>query len=129
MAIRTNPKGEFKNGNEPHNTLYDGAVRKRSNNYYYIRIASGKWKAWHRHLYEQFFGAIPKNKVVSFADGNSLNCTITNLVLTSNLELIKNNSNPIKSGKSIKQLYDRERLRKKYNIGPLSGHYKRLKSA
>lgn len=126
LNVRTNAGNEFKKGNEPHNTLYDGAVRLRSNKYYYIRLAKGVWKLYQRYVWEQHNGPVPAGMLVTFVDGNSLNCNISNLAIIPTSQIIKKNANRTKAGKALKELYRRERLRKKYGLSPLSGHYNRL---
>ena len=74
----------FKKGQQPMNTLYDGAIRFRSTcshgrGSYWIRIAKGKWQSYHRWLWEQIYGPIPPGHIIYFKDGNHLNVTISNL--------------------------------------------------
>ncbi len=126
LSVRTNPASEFKQGNEPHNTLYDGAIRLRSNRYYYIRLAKGVWKLYSRHVWEKQNGPIPAGMYITFMDGNPLNCHISNLQLSSQIQMMVNNQNRKKSATTLKTLYKRERLRKKYGLTPLSGHGPRL---
>lgn len=38
------------------------------------------WKYKHRLVWEKYFGAIPKDKVIVFLDKNRLNCNIENLL-------------------------------------------------
>jgi len=74
----------FKKGQDPPNTYdRDGIIVLRKNSakgdYNYIRIAKGKWMPYHRYLWMQENGPIPKNSVIRFKDGNSLNCIYSNL--------------------------------------------------
>lgn len=77
--------GQFVKGNLPGNTMYDGAIvfrkrKKRINqDYYFIRVAQGKWKMYHVYLWEQAHGPLPKGCIVRFKDKNHLNCTLENL--------------------------------------------------
>ncbi|MFW5758393.1 MAG: HNH endonuclease [Bacteroidota bacterium] len=86
---------QFKSGNEPHNTKYDGAlsVRKEKSGtpYIYIRVAKGKWELLHRKIWEKHHGPIPKGYNVIFKDGNQANVDIENLELVSNQELMQRN--------------------------------------
>ena len=45
-----------------------------------------------RYIWEQHNGPIPKGSVVSFKDGNKLNCDIDNLFLTTQEEIMLRNS-------------------------------------
>lgn len=75
----------FKKGQLPHNTLHDGAIRvrieKTGRPYKWIRLSAGHWDLLHRVVYKQHFGKIPARALVTFKDGNSLNCQINNLQL------------------------------------------------
>lgn len=86
----------FKKGNEPHNTKHDGAITIRTDNngkdYKHIRVAKAKWMPLHRYLWQQENGQIPKGHNIAFKDGNTLNCTLDNLELISNYELMQRNS-------------------------------------
>lgn len=76
---------QFKPGLLPHNTLADGVITVRKDNgghlWKWIRIGLARWKPLHRHLWEEAFGPIPDGMIVSFIDGNRLNCVIENLQL------------------------------------------------
>lgn len=77
---------QYKKGNLPENSLYNGAVNLRKDStsgyhYYYVRISKAKWIPFHRHLWEQVYGKIPEGCNIQFKDGNSLNVTLENLYL------------------------------------------------
>lgn len=88
----------FKKGNLPGNTLYDGAIRIRADHanrggkdYQWIRIGQGKWQQLHRYLWEQKYGPIPPKRILSFKDGNTLNCNLSNLqLLTHRQHMLRN---------------------------------------
>lgn len=87
----------FKKGGVPHNTKTDLYVSARYHKkdkrwYLYIREKLGKWELLHRHLYKKFVGEIPKNYVVAFKDGDSLNCITSNLELITRQENMQRNS-------------------------------------
>jgi len=93
--------GQFVRGSLPRNTMYDGAIvlRKRTNrinlDYYFIRIAQGKWKRHHVYLWEQANGPLPKGCIVRFKDKDHLNCTLENLEMIDrrkNMDLNRNYS-------------------------------------
>lgn len=85
----------FKKGHEPHNTKYDGCLSIRKSRdvpYIYIRIKKGKWKLFHRFLWEKENGKIPKCQNVVFKDSNQSNVVLSNLEIISDEELLKRNS-------------------------------------
>ena len=87
----------FQKGNKPANTKYDGYISlrkdKRTNKTYkVIRVAQGKFVHYHRYIWEKAFGPIPKGINITFRDGNPLNCTLENLEIKSNAELMLDNS-------------------------------------
>lgn len=68
----------------PHNTQPVGTVAlvkdKSGRNYYKIKIAMPKtWKYLHVKVWEDHHGPVPKGSMISFFDGNPLNCDIDNL--------------------------------------------------
>lgn len=75
----------FKPGHLPHNTKKDGAISvrvdKRGVPYKHIRTEPGKWVPYQRYRWELFRGPIPKRMIVTFKDGNTLNCKLSNLEL------------------------------------------------
>lgn len=92
------PRYRYKKGNKPKNTLHDGAITLRhphknrgSKPYYFIRISEGKWEHLHRELWKHKYGAIPKDKIVAFKDGNTMNCAIENLELITRKENLRRN--------------------------------------
>lgn len=80
----------FKKGHEPAGTLHDGAITKRKDNRgvynYHIRISKGKWVYLSRYIWEQEFGPIPKGMIITYKDGNPMNCVVDNLEMISRLE-------------------------------------------
>lgn len=85
---RTN-SGVFKKGHEPTNRVPVGTVVTRSE-YKWIKVKEGKipdgWQPYHRYLWEQAYGPVPEGMVVTFKDGNTMNCCIENLMLISKSE-------------------------------------------
>lgn len=79
---------QFKKGNLPFNTANgDGEIRDRIDKsgraYKHIRVSLGKWVLYHRYVWEQVNGPIPKDHIIRFKDGNTMNCEIENLDLVS----------------------------------------------
>lgn len=84
----------FKRGNLPHNTATegDGAIRKRQD-YWYIRLALGKWRQLHTWTWEQANRPIdPKTEMIRFRDGNRDNCSLENLYLITRSENMRLNT-------------------------------------
>ncbi len=89
----------FKKGHLPVNTLQDGAIRLRHSHkkrgvpsYYWIRISQANWRPLHVHLWEQANGPVPKGMNIVFKDRNTLNCTLENLEMISDVENMRRNS-------------------------------------
>jgi hypothetical protein len=74
----------FQKGHLPNNKQPNGTISRRKH-YMAIKVA-GKFVEYHRYLWEQAHGAIPKDRIVVFIDGNRDNCTLSNLELISRAE-------------------------------------------
>lgn len=90
-AINKSSKTWFKKGNLPHNTKSkNGIISVRKDNrgvpYKHIRMQVGKWIHYHRYKWEKVNGKIPTGMMVTFKDGDTLNCDINNLELISKAE-------------------------------------------
>ena len=87
---------QFKKGQQPVNTLKDGAITIRTDKsgrkYQWIRISVNYWRELHRVVYEKHHGKVPRGFNVVFKDGNSLNCTPSNLVAVDNRTLMEHNT-------------------------------------
>jgi len=107
-------KTSFRPGQEPHNTKQDGAIstRKDSNGnaYQFIRLSKGKWVLYHRHIWEQANGPIPSGNIVTFIDGNSMNCELANLRMITKAENAKRNHNKEKAKNTMKNHWKRVML-------------------
>ncbi|WP_115867169.1 HNH endonuclease signature motif containing protein [Marinoscillum furvescens] len=110
-GVRVSPKSEFKKGQQPANTLHDGAISLRTHiNYrtgqqyksWHIRISKGKWIQLNRYVWEKEHGPIPPKHIISFVDGNPLNCDISNLECISMAENARRNRNSEKAGQTNK---------------------------
>lgn len=82
-GIERTKNTRFKNGHTPHNSKRDGDVSLRSDGYFYLRVARGKWKPLHRVIWEKIHGPIPRGYLVQFKDGDSQNVDPNNLYLIS----------------------------------------------
>lgn len=85
----------YKKGNIPANTKHNGAtsVRKDSRGvpHFWIRIRKGVWIHLSRHVWEKHNGPIPPGYVISFRNGDTLNCDIANLELISKADNMRRN--------------------------------------
>ena len=98
QAIRKTKKTRFKKGDLPKNTKYDGAITIRHNHkergerpYKFIRVKQGKWELLHRYNWVKAHGSIPKNMVVVFKNGDTMNCEIDNLeIITKKENMLRN---------------------------------------
>lgn len=121
----------YKKGQQPKNVLYDGAVRKRrcaGAEYYFIRIASCKWEFYHRWLWEQHHGKIPKSYVVVFRDGNKLNCTIENLACMSKSEEYNRGDTRKINSETHKHSWQRAKIRNKAVLPLVNGYGKLIEN-
>lgn len=93
-GIHTETKGrmaetQFKKGQMPKNHLPVGSVRLRRSykgkkSYVYEKVAEpNKWRMKHVLEWERHYGAVPKDKIVVFADGDTMNTDISNLLIIS----------------------------------------------
>ncbi len=77
---------QFKKGDRPKNELPVGSIVMNSRGYYlHKKQMEGtiweRWEFYHRRLWEDQYGPIPKGMYVGFKDGNPKNCVIENLML------------------------------------------------
>lgn len=75
------------------------SIRKDSGGrryYKYIKIKDRVWHLLQRHIWEKHHGPIPKGHVITFKDGDSMNCQIDNLEMISMRENARRNVNPEK---------------------------------
>lgn len=86
----------FKKGNRPHNWKPVGSERISVDGYIEIKVKEPRtWKLKQRVVYEQHYGKIPKGMNIVFADGNSLNVDVENLLLVSDSELARLNQHEL----------------------------------
>lgn len=86
----------FKKGNRPHNWKADGSIVERNDktgrSYLYFKVKDSHWILYHNKIWMDHHGPIPEKHIISFKDGNTLNCDISNLELLSMAENAKRNS-------------------------------------
>lgn len=93
-------KTTFKKGNKPANWVPIGTERIGKGGYIEIKLQDGKlnknWEGKHRHLYKKYYGEIPKNHIVIFADGNIRNFDKENLIVITKNENARLNQNKLR---------------------------------
>ena len=89
-AIERCRKTQFKAGQKPYNTKPIGYEHINKDGYVAIKVADGKpMMLKHRWVWQQEHGEIPHGMVVTFRDGNRLNCSLDNLELISRTEAVR----------------------------------------
>ena len=86
--------GSFKKGSLPHNTKPVGSERIcKVDGLILVKIKPGthSYKHKHRVIWEQAHGKIPKGHIITFIDGNPLNCVLENLEMITRQEHIARN--------------------------------------
>ena len=87
----------FAKGHVPHNHLPVGTVVKTTDGYMSRKIGEpNKWEYIHRATWERYYGPIPDGMCVTFKDGNTENCDISNLMLVTRAEHIRLNQNHLR---------------------------------
>lgn len=93
-AIERIKQTQFKKGAKPHNSVPLGSLRF-SDGFLQVKTSEGfgmaNWELLQRMVYELFYGEIPEEMIVDFADGNRLNMNPSNLVLVTRGEHLKAN--------------------------------------
>lgn len=83
----------FQKGSVPANHKPVGAIRVTKDGYQEIKVAEpNKWEAYHRVMWEETFGVIPKNGVVRFVTKDKMNVHPFNLELIDRSRNMKLNS-------------------------------------
>lgn len=100
-----------------------GTIILRTNkngSYYYIKIAENKFEKYHRYIWESVNGTIPKGICIVFKNYNTLDCSIDNLMAVTRSENMKRNFNREKAGKTLKEVWKRDKIRVKIGLPQLS---------
>lgn len=82
---------QFKKGQKPPNEFPVGTIRVATDGYKIRKkqMEGTQWERWeflHRAIWEEHNGPIPEGMMVSFRDGDKLNCSIDNLMLVTKAE-------------------------------------------
>ena len=120
IGVMKQNKTSFKKGELPHNTKPVGFIslrkHKRGEQYYYIKNSNNKFVLYHRFLWEEKYGEIPKGFILVFRDKNSLNYEIENLELITRRENLKRNINRRKMAENRIKNNRIKQLRKLYEL-------------
>lgn len=103
-GIHMSPQTEFKKGNKPATTKYNGAITIRNRNqtpYQYIRISECNWMLLHRKVWEDANGPIPRGHVIRFKNGDTLDARLENLECISRSEHAMRNQNREKAARTL----------------------------
>jgi hypothetical protein len=86
----------FTKGHVPANVKPIGYLSVRPDTfgreYIYIKIKDSVWELYHRYLWVQHHGQIPKKMKIAFINGNSLDCSIENLKMVTYQEAMLMNT-------------------------------------
>lgn len=116
----------FKQGNVPVNRVPIGTEKIRADGYTYVKTQDGQlnknWVLKHKKIYEENHGPIPKGHKVIFADGDTKNFDIDNLILVKDSELLIMNKKGLltkdkeitKTGVNIARLIDTVNKKKNF---------------
>ena len=107
-AIAKTVPTRFKTGHVPHNGRVPvGEIRLRKSSqkrpnaksYYWQKVEQpNKWRLYHVIIWENHNGPVPDGCMVTFADGDTMNCDIDNLILETKAQhAIKNRHLGVKS--------------------------------
>lgn len=92
-AIERTAATRFKKGQAPHNHVDVGSMRITKDGCIEIKIAEpNKWQYYHRLMWEETFGEIPRGMNVAFVTADKLNVNPWNLMLETRAQNMKRNS-------------------------------------
>lgn len=86
---------QFKKGNNPPNTKYDGAERICKDGYIEIRISKANWVHKHRNEWEKVNGIIAEGLILVCKSDNKLDSNPDNWELITRAENMNRNSGPL----------------------------------
>ncbi|MCF0163170.1 MAG: HNH endonuclease [Fusobacterium necrophorum] len=88
--------GSFKKGRPSYNEKETGHEIITKDGYVKVKVKDPNvWKLKHRIVWESYYGPVPANHVVIFADRDKRNFNIDNLILVTRSELMKMNWNSL----------------------------------
>jgi hypothetical protein len=135
-AIEVCKQTQFAEGHTPANEKYDGAISIRHNHpdrgeppYMFIRLAKNNWVPYHRHLWKKHRGEIPEGRLISFKNGNSMDCRLDNLECITKAEHARRNRDHKKMMKTMNanQSHPSKDLSDAWVASMAAGHDEELK--
>lgn len=94
-GVRKATRTSFQKGHIPFGRKEIGHEKVNGEGYLLVKIQDGcgnkNWKKKHFIVWEEAYGPIPDGYIVSFLDGNKLNCDISNLILLSRQQNVRMN--------------------------------------
>lgn len=88
QCAKGSEKGWFKKGQKPPNYRPIGSERFTKDGYVMVKISNNKWRLKSIVFWEEAYKKkVPENHVIVFADGNTRNFDLDNLLLVSRAEL------------------------------------------
>lgn len=92
----------YKKSHVPDSHRNVGDTRVNADGYRYIKVGEpNHWMAYHKYVYKREKGEIPDGYILTFIDGNPLNCDIDNLGLETRPQSVRKNQSHIRG-------YDRQ---------------------
>jgi len=104
-GLRMSQATEFKKGRLPWNTRHDGCIVTRNEKgikYKWIRTSMSIWQPYHRYLWEKKYGLIPRDLLLIFKNGNTMDFRIKNFKLITRAENARRNINRKKAAETKK---------------------------
>ena len=95
--LENSRKTQFKKGEKPHNYVPVGTISRNSYNQLRIKVDDTTWETYSRYIWEKEVGEIPEGMKIAYKDGNGENCSIDNLMLVSQSELMSLNHRGFRS--------------------------------
>ena len=87
---------------------------------YRVIKLNGKWCYYHRYIWEQHYGAIPKGYIVRFINGNTMDDALENLECISRADNIRRNHNRKKASCTLTTTWKREKVRANLGLTPIT---------
>jgi hypothetical protein len=107
LKLKKRPNsGQFKKGQKPGCTKYDGYERMTKDGYIEVRVSEGVFRLKHHINWEKANGEIPEGLKLRCIDGNKQNTDPQNWELTNNGEIIQRNANREKQSKTLKSKWN-----------------------
>jgi len=109
----------FKKGIITHNKKPVGSIRITKDGYMEVKTREpNKWEAYHRMMWEETFGEIPKGHIVRFVTKDKSNVNPFNLELVSRAQNARLNANREKASDSLRKTWAAVKAMEDYGIKP-----------